>query len=284
MKIIIGSNSGFCTGVSYTVKKAYEIVKKNPKVYSMGELVHNERVISDLEKEGMITVDSISRIPPFSTVIFRAHGEGIGSYQIAKEKNLDIVDLTCGKIKIIRKKINKKKKDHFILIIGKKNHPETIGTISFSGDYSYIAEDEMDVLQAIREIKNSPFHKIYVVSQTTFSSPCFDNLISYLKDNISYEIIVDKTICDATEKRQKEVKELSLKVDKMIIVGGKNSSNTKELYELAKKNLKDVFFVQDASNLDLSSFTNKDTIGIMAGASTPDVVVQEIIEKLNHKI
>ena len=284
MKIIIGSNSGFCTGVSYTVKKAYEIVKKNPKVYSMGELVHNERVISDLEKEGMITVDSISRIPPFSTVIFRAHGEGINSYRIAKEKNLDIVDLTCGKIKIIRKKIDKKKKDHFILIIGKKNHPETIGTISFSGDYSYIAEDEMDVLQAIREIKNSPFHKIYVVSQTTFSSPCFDNLISYLKDNISYEIIVDKTICDATEKRQKEVKELSLKVDKMIIVGGKNSSNTKELYELAKKNLKDVFFVQDASNLDLSSFTNKDTIGIMAGASTPDVVVQEIIEKLNHKI
>ena len=282
MKIIVGNNSGFCMGVSYTVRKAYEIVKKTPTVYSLGELVHNERVISDLEKEGMITVSDISKIPPFSTVIFRAHGEGVHSYRIAQEKHLNIVDLTCGKIKIIRNKIERMKKDHFILIIGKKNHPETIGTISFAGDYSFIIENEEDVLEAINKIKNGPFHKVFVVSQTTFSSSFFDHLVSFLKDHLSYEIIVDKTICDATEKRQNEVKNLSLEVDKMIIVGGKNSSNTRELYELAKKNLNDVFFVQDASDLNLSLFNNCDSIGIMAGASTPDVVVLEIIKELNR--
>lgn len=284
MKIIVGKNSGFCTGVTFTIKKAYESVKKCSKVYSLGEIVHNERVISGLEKEGMITVDNISKIPPYSTVIIRAHGEPIKSYQIAEENKLNIIDLTCGKIKIIRNKIENMKKNHYIIMIGKKNHPETIGTISFAGDYSSIIEDEQDILENLNKIKNSPFNKIYVVSQTTFSSSNFDILISYLKKHISYEIITDKTICNATENRQKEVQDLSLKVNKMIIVGGKNSSNTKELYKLAKKNLKDVILVQDASNLDLSFFTNQDIIGIMAGASTPNIVVQDIIEELNQKI
>ena len=214
MEIIVGKNSGFCSGVSYTVKKAYEIVQKLPNVYSLGELVHNERVISDLEREGMITVHNILDIPSFSTVIFRAHGESLNTYQIAKEKNLNIIDLTCGKIKVIRNKIEKKKKDHFILIIGKKNHPETIGTLSFSGKYSFIVESQADLQEACQFIEQSPFKQVYIVSQTTFSSSLFDLIVSSFMNQSSYEINVDKTICDATEKRQNEVKNLSLKVDK----------------------------------------------------------------------
>lgn len=281
MKITIGKTSGFCNGVENTVKRA-ENALGNEKVYCLGEIVHNERVIHDLEANGMITINKIEDAPNNSKVIIRAHGELKETYDKAKEKNIGILDLTCGKIKTIRVKISKKLEDHYIIIIGKKNHPESLGVLSFSGDNSNIIEDKEDINEIIDKVNNSPLNKIYIVSQTTFNSDKFDELISIIKNKTTKEVIVDKTICDATSKRQNETRELSKLVDTMIIVGGKKSSNTKELEIIAKENCDNVILIQEKNDLNNNQIVGEH-IGIMAGASTPTIVVEEIIEELKQE-
>lgn len=280
MEIIIGQYSGFCNGVKYTVEEANKILENNEQVYSIGEIVHNERVIEMLKDKKMKTVDSISNVPEGSKVIIRAHGEVKMTYDIAKDKNISIYDLTCGKIKAIRIKIGKMKDDSFIIIIGKKNHPETLGVQSFSGKDSFILENEEDFDDLIKKYESSSKEKIYVVSQTTFNSSKFDKLVDILKRKVSSEIIVDKTICDATSNRQKETDKLSKSIDIMIIVGGKNSSNTKELEVISKNNCDKVYLIQDVNDLKNEKIPIDSRIGIMAGASTPQIVVNEIVDYL----
>ncbi len=281
MEIIIRKNSGFCAGVSYTVKKAEEYTKKNKVLYCLGELVHNERIIEDLKKKGILFVEDIEEIPNHNKVIFRAHGESQSTYEKAKEKDLEVLDLTCGKIIVIRNKIKEKRKDYSIIIIGKKNHPETIGTKSFSGDDSIIIEDKKEVKTALKCLKKD---KIYVVAQTTFSSSYFDEIIEEIKKETNKEIEVDKTICNATEKRQEETKILAKEVNKMIIIGGKNSSNTKELYKISKDIQDNSYLIQGVEDLNPSNFKKDDRVGIMAGASTPEVVTQEVVNYLQTMV
>lgn len=280
MKIIVGKTSGFCNGVENTIKRAEDALSKE-KVYCLGEIVHNERVINDLENNGMITIESVEDVPNNTKVIIRAHGELKETYQKAKEKNIEILDLTCGKIKAIRVKISKKIEDHNIIIIGKKNHPEAMGILSFSGDNAYIIENKEDINNVINKINSSLLDKIYIVSQTTFNGDKFDELVSEIKVRSLKEVIVDKTICDATSKRQDETRELAKNVDTMIIVGGKKSSNTKELEIIAKENCSNVILIQDKSDLKYNTIKGIN-IGIMAGASTPTIVVEEIIEELKN--
>lgn len=281
MNVIIGKTSGFCNGVSYTVKTAEETIK-NEKIYCLGEIVHNERVINDLEKNGMITIKNIDEAPNNSKVIIRAHGELKETYDKALQKNIDILDLTCGKIKAIRVKISKRVDDHFIVIIGKKQHPESLGVLSFSGNNSLIIEDFEDIDKNIEIINGSSMNKIYIVSQTTFNADKYDKLVDYLKSLTEKDIIIDKTICDATSKRQNETKELSKKVNTMIIVGGRKSSNTKELELIAKEYCNNVLLVQNKDDIQSENIIGEN-IGIMAGASTPNVVVDEIVDKLNRQ-
>lgn len=281
MNVIIGKTSGFCNGVSYTVKTAEEAIK-NEKIYCLGEIVHNERVINDLEKNGMITIKNIDEAPNNSKVIIRAHGELKETYDKALQKNIDILDLTCGKIKAIRVKISKRVDDHFIVIIGKKEHPESLGVLSFSGNNSLIIEDFEDIDKNIEIINGSSMNKIYIVSQTTFNADKYDKLVDYLKKITEKDIIIDKTICDATSKRQNETKELSKKVNTMIIVGGKKSSNTKELELIAKEYCSNVLLVQNKDDINIENIIGEN-VGIMAGASTPNVVVDEIVDKLNRQ-
>ena len=228
----------------------------------------------------MITINNIDEVPNNSKLIIRAHGEMKDIYDKAKEKNIEIIDLTCGKIKAIRTKIKNKLDEYFIVIIGKKDHPEPLGVRSFSGDNSYIIEDEYDINGMIKLYEKSKLNKIYIVSQTTFNNEKFDKLSEKIKDKVDGEILIDKTICDATSNRQNETEELSKKVDKMIIIGGKKSSNTKELEIIASKNCKNVYLIQDKSDIMKEMFNKDDKIGIMAGASTPQIVVDEIISYL----
>ena len=140
MEIIVGKNSGFCNGVNYTVNKTKEVLMNNDNVYCLGEIVHNEEVVNELERLGMITVNDINEVPNNSKVILRAHGEPLSTYEIAKNKNLEVIDLTCGKIRIIHKDIEKHN-NSFIIIIAKHNHPETIGTKGHT-KYSFVLDVE----------------------------------------------------------------------------------------------------------------------------------------------
>ena len=280
MEIIVGKTSGFCNGVKFTINKANEMIKKHKKLYCLGQIVHNENVIKDLENKGMITINNIDECPNNSKLIIRAHGERKEIYEISKKRNIELIDLTCGKIKVIRKKIREKNSNHFIVIIGKKNHPEIIGVQSFSGNNSFVVEKESDIDDCVKSIEKTKLNKVYIISQTTFNSNEFDNLTNILTTKLNKEIIIDKTICPATSNRQKETDELSKKVDVMIIVGGKNSSNTKELEIISTKNCGKVYLIQDYSDLKKIKIDSKSKVGIMAGASTPDIVVEEIIKYL----
>lgn len=281
MEIIIGKKSGFCAGVKHTVETAEKLIKEENDVYCLGEIVHNERVIKKLEDMGMITKESIDDIPENSKVIIRAHGEPIQTYQKAEGKNIKIFDLTCPRITVIKKQTEPHIIDSFIILIGKKKHPETKGVISFCGENSLILESEEDIKEVKEKFIKSKLKKIYIISQTTFSNQYFDILTEKIKQEIQEaEITINKTICNATEKRQEEVKELSKQVDKMIIIGGKHSSNTKELYKIAEENCKESYLVQEVDDLKDFKYNDSDKIGIMAGASTPKEVVDEIIEYL----
>ena len=281
MEIICGKLNGFCAGVNYTIKKATELLENtNETIYCLGEIIHNERVIDELENKGMITINDINEAPNNSKVIFRAHGEAKEIYEIANSKNIKIFDLTCGKIKIIRNKIEKNKDDSFIIIIGKKNHPETIGNISFTKPFGSIIETIDDINSVYEEFKLSNLKKVYIIAQTTFSSKKYDEYVNIIQDTFKdTEIIIDKTICDATENRQTEANELSKTVDKMIIIGGKHSSNTKELAKITEKNC-ETYLIQTIEDLKDCEFNETDKIGVISGASTPLEAINEIIDYL----
>ena len=279
MELVIGKYAGMCEGVSYSVQRAKAIVKENEKVYCLGELVHNRQVVEDLEKDGMITVNDIKEIPNDSKVIFRTHGEPKEIYDRAYRKGLEVYDLTCGNVQAIHIKVEKEKKKSFIIIIGNANHPEVIGIKGFAGENSYVIDDEDEILDAYMEYEKTKLGYVYVVGQTTFSSKKFDKLSDEIRENFVETIVmVDKTICSATDKRQDEVREIASKVDSMVIIGGKNSSNTQKLVEISKTLCPKVFFIQTRKDLRKIDFVNDEKVGIMAGASTPKEAVDDVID------
>ncbi len=279
MKLIVGKYSGFCNGVNYTVRKAEELLKSNSIIYSLGEIVHNEVIVNDLKKRGLIVKENINEVPDNSKLIIRAHGEKMETYQKGREKNIEIYDLTCGKVNLIHKKILSKP-DYFIIIIGKKIHPETIAHATYSNNSSVIEEMD-DIKRAYEQFKLSILNNVYVVAQTTFNQNKFDLLCDEIKKVfLDVEIIIDNTICNATSLRQKETSELAKITNKMIIVGGKNSSNTKELQVIASKYCKNVYLIQTKDDLVNIIFNEDDIVGIMGGASTPDFLIQDVINYL----
>lgn len=284
MEIIVGKLSGFCPGVKNTIKKAEIALKEKKEVYCLGEIIHNGQVIKSLENKGMITVNNIEDIPNGENVIFRAHGEPEISYEKAEKKNLKIMDLTCGNVKIIHDKVKEKKENYFIIILGNKKHPEVIGTKGFSGKNSYVIESEDDILDAYIECEKSNLRQVYIVSQTTFGDKEFDELALEIEKNfVEFNIIKDKTLCNATEKRQKEVEEISKIVNSMVVIGGKHSANSKELAKISEKNCGQVYFVETAEELKNADFSGIEKVGVMAGASTPQKDIDDVINLLKEK-
>lgn len=280
MEIIIGKYAGFCNGAKNAVIKTNEALNKD-KLYSIGDIIHNEEVVNYLKERGLIVKNSIDEIPDDANIIIRAHGEGIKFYQEAKRKNLNVTDLTCRRVKLVHNKILNKK-NSFIIIVGKKSHPEVIAHKSYS-DTSSVVEDQSDINVAYDKYLRSGKNSVYVVAQTTFNGELFNELVNEIRNVFKNTIIeVDNTICDATNKRQKEAREIASKVDKVIVIGGKNSSNTKELATEASKCCPFVYLIQNKNDLKEIEFSKDDVVGITAGASTPDNLINEVVEYLNH--
>ncbi len=280
MEIIVGNYSGFCNGVSYTINTANKLLNEHDAIYSLGELVHNKIVMDNLKNKGLIVKENIDEIPNQAKVIIRAHGEKVETYRQAKEKDMEIYDLTCGRVKVIHNKILNKKDDCFIIVIGKKVHPETIAHATYS-DNSFVIEDNSDINDAYNAFKLSNLNKVYIVVQTTFNKDKFDLLCEEIKKVFNTEIIIDNTICNATALRQEEARKLAKTVDKMIVIGDKNSSNTKELANVSKEYCNTVYLIETVKELNKDMFNNDDVIGVMAGASTPNEVIDETVEFLN---
>lgn len=277
MEVIVGKYAGFCGGVKLAVQKTEEAVSNNKEVFCLGEVVHNKQVIEDLENKGLKIVKDISEVPDGAKMIIRAHGEREEIYNIAQDRNIEIIDTTCGNVKLIHNKVKNAREDSFIIVLGEKGHAEVIGTLGFAGNNSYVIQDEDDIIDAYMEFENTELSKVYVVAQTTFSMNKFDILEKEIYTNfIEADVVVDKTICNATEIRQSECEEISKIVDYMIVIGGKNSANTRKLVDISNKNCTNVYFVQTLVDLKDVFFDNTKKVGIMAGASTPQRIIEEI--------
>lgn len=285
MEIIVGKNAGFCYGVKNAVDNATKELDSSKEVCCLGEIVHNSKVVKELEDKGMKFIDNLSENTGKCKTIIRAHGVPKAIYEEADKKGIELVDLTCPKVLKIHKIVSEyAEKDYFIFLVGNKVHPETLGTASFCGLNSCIIEQESDIDDAINEFDCSKKDNLLVVVQTTFSMEKFDNYIEYIKskinDNTNLEVI--NTICNATKIRQEETEEMSKQVDFMIIIGGKNSSNTKKLYEISCKNCKKVICIEDKTEINLTELDGVNKIGIMAGASTPQKSVDEVVDLLKN--
>lgn len=285
MDIIIGKTAGFCYGVKRAVDGAKEeLNNNNNKIYCLGEIVHNKQVVEDLEKDGIIFINNIEEAK--DKTIIRAHGVSKKIYIKAKELNIELLDFTCPNVLKIHKITDEYSKNgYYIFLCGSKKHPENIGTTSHCGNNYSIIEKEEDILKAIECLKKSKIQKLLLISQTTYSMEKFYNIgeiiKNYLEKNI--EIVIKNTICRATELRQKETDEISKKVDYMIIIGGANSSNTKKLFDIAKKNCKNCICIETAKELISHNFIKYNKIGIMAGASTPKKSIEKICEILRKQ-
>ena len=282
MEVIVGKTAGFCYGVKRAVEGAKEELKKNETLYGLGEIVHNQEVIKELENLGMQFIKDIGEAK--GRTIIRAHGIPKQIYEEAKEKQIEIMDYTCPKVlKIHQIAEEYTNKGYYIFLLGSKTHPENIGTLSYCGENKFVIEKEEDVIKALEAFEKSGIQKVLVISQTTYSLEKFYIIEEMIKNEIprNIELVIKNTICQATEIRQKETEEMAKQVDCMIVIGGKNSSNTRKIYEIAKQYCKTILWIENETELVLDKIKSTDKVGIMAGASTPKESIEKVVKKLN---
>ena len=285
MEIIVGKTAGFCYGVKRAVDGANEEIKKQKKTYCLGEIVHNKEVVKKLEQKGMKFIEKLEEAEKNTNVIIRAHGVPKEIYEDADEKKINLIDLTCTKVLNIHKIVEEyNERGYFIVLCGSKNHPENIGTISYCPDNNFILENEEQIEFLLNYIQENKIRKILLIAQTTYSMEKFIIIEKELKENISenIELITKNTICMATQLRQEETKEISQKVEYMIIIGGKNSSNTKKLFDISQKYCKQSICIENSKELNENELKQYKSIGIMAGASTPKESIEEVLKKIEE--
>ena len=283
MELIVGKTAGFCYGVKRAVDGAKKELKQNKTLYGLGEIVHNQEVIKELENLGMQFIENIEEAK--GKTIIRAHGIPKQIYEETKERQIELMDYTCPKVLNIHQIAEEyANKGYYIFLLGNEKHPEIIGTLSYCGENKFVIEKEDDTIKALEALEKSDIKKLLVISQTTYSLEKFYIIEEIIKNEIprDIELVIKNTICQATEIRQKETEEMAKKVDSMIVIGGKNSSNTKKLYEIAKQYCKTVLLIQNETELVLDKIQSNDKVGIMAGASTPRESIEKVIKKLEE--
>ena len=280
-EVILAKSAGFCFGVKRAVDTVYEQTgKKN--VYTFGPIIHNEEVVKDLEKKGVFVINTMEELDDITegTVIIRSHGVSSAVYEALRKKGVEIVDATCPfvlKIHNIVKQESANGKQ--IVIIGNEKHPEVEGIMGWSKTQVHV----VDTVEKAQNLQLDPQREVCIVSQTTFNYNKFQELVEIISEK-GYNIIIRNTICNATEERQTEAREIAKRVDAMIVVGGSSSSNTRKLYEICKNECKDTYYIQTLNDLDMTSLGKADCIGITAGASTPNNIIQEVYTNVRTEL
>jgi|TARA_B100001971_G_scaffold214137_1_gene250028 4-hydroxy-3-methylbut-2-enyl diphosphate reductase len=297
MNIIVAKHAGFCSGVKNAIDTAEEVASGKNEIYVYGQLVHNERVIRDLEKKGIKFADDIEDIPENSVTVLRAHGEPGTTYEKLKQKNIfgdKLKDATCPLVKLVHNVAIKLKDNGYeVIIFGKKDHPESIGISYYiKGKDTLIVENPEDASSVVEYINQ--LEKAAIISQTTMSVTGYKQLIDNinrlsdkkfeqlhlsLKDIRNNFVFVD-TICNPTKQRQSDTEDIAKKADVMIVIGSKKSSNSKELATKSEELGVETYFIQSSERLKKEWFENKENVGVTAGASTPDITINEVVEKI----
>ena len=276
MIVKTAKSAGFCPGVKRAVELVYQQAEeKDMPVYTYGPIIHNEAVVRDLEGRGVRvaeTKDQLLRCKG-GTVIIRSHGVSREIYQFLEQEGIDYVDATCPFVRKIHRYVEEySQKGYHILIIGNDSHPEVEGIRGWG------IAGRTTVLSTAEEAEKFTIlagERLCVVAQTTFNNKKFQDLVEIILKK-GYDINVLNTICNATQERQTEARAISAQVEAMIVIGGRNSSNTQKLFEICKKECENTYYIQTLDDLDRSKLQSIGSVGITAGASTPNYIIKEV--------
>ncbi len=283
MNIILAKSAGFCFGVKRAVETVYKESEKNQTpIYTFGPIIHNEEVVADLEKKGVTVINSTDELQgkPKGTVIIRSHGVEKKIYDEIKAQGFEIVDATCPFVLKIHRLVEQYSREGYhVIIIGNETHPEVEGIKGWSDPA------ETTVIGTCEEAEKFTLpteKKVCIVSQTTFNYNKFQDLVEIVNKK-GYDIIVLNTICNATEERQTEAERIAKEVDAMIVIGGRASSNTQKLFEICKNECENTYYIQTIKDLDLTRLKSTDNVGITAGASTPNNIIEEVQKNVRNE-
>jgi len=274
MKIILAKDAGYCFGVRDAVNSAYDTSKEYGEVYMLGDIVHNESVVEDLEKNGVKVVSNLKQVPDDKPVLFRAHGTAKEVWKDAEKNKMNIIDATCPLVHEIHKEVKQLDKEgRKIIIIGDHGHDEVIGIASQVQDAIIIS-----TVEEAEKLKKTK--KAGIVSQSTQTIENVQDIINILMTKV-FDLRFVNTICFPTKRNQEQIKELSEIVDLMIIIGSFTSANSKRLTQLSLERNKNTYQVTNATEIDVSWFKkNINSVGISAGASTPDWIINSVVKKV----
>ncbi len=277
LEIIVAKTSGFCFGVSRAIRMVEDSLEKDSKkkIYSLGPIIHNRQVVEDFKNKGVEIIEQLDQAQKNAILIIRAHGISPEVYEQIKENNIEVVDTTCPFVSKIHSKVSEcSKSGYSIVIVGDRSHPEVVGIKGWDKD-AVVVENEDEAAGV------NISGKACVVAQTTLSEQKWDKICSVLKERIA-EPEFFNTICSATSDRQREARDIAGKVDVMFVIGDPNSSNTRKLLEIGSEYCPRTYLIENASQLDVNILKENDRVGVTAGASTPDWIIEEVIGKMNQ--
>ena len=283
MEVTVAKSAGFCFGVKRAVDTVYREIESGEKpVYTFGPIIHNEQVVEDLENRGVQVILSEDELEGLSggTVVIRSHGVSRDVCEKIEARGMKIVDATCPFVKKIHRIVDEEgRKGRHVVIIGSADHPEVQGIMGWASGPVTVIHTSEEAEQFVPE-NGKP---ISIVAQTTFNYNKFKDLVEILckkryDNNVLNILNILNTICNATEERQREAKNIAGEVDTMLVVGGRHSSNTQKLFEICKKECGNTYYIQTPVDLDSEMFQCSSCVGITAGASTPKKIIEEVQE------
>ena len=284
MGLIVAKSAGYCFGVHRAVDMVYKEAEKGTvPVYTYGPIIHNEEVVKDLRERGVQVISNLEELKtlPHGKIIIRSHGISRTEYEKMKEYGFEILDATCPFVLKIHRLVEEySKKGYKIVIAGNKDHPEVKGILG------WVENEQAYTISGPSDVSFLPFEqgeKVCLVAQTTFNYNKFKELVEIIEKK-GYDIIVLDTICNATEERQTEARRIARQSDVMIVIGDKHSSNTQKLYEISKKECANTYYIQTSKDMDYRQIESINNVGITAGASTPNYIIEEVSKNVRNEL
>ena len=285
MNVLLAKSAGFCFGVKRAVNVVYEKIEEaEAPIYTYGPIIHNEEVVKDLEEKGVTVIRSLDELAdyPVGIMIIRSHGISRMEYETIQQAGFSIVDATCPFVLKIHRLVEEySNKGYSILIFGNENHPEVCGI------RGWVKEDtKVSIISTKKEAEEFSLlenEKCVIVSQTTFNYNKFQELVEIITKK-GYDIIVLNTICNATEERQTEARKIAGQSDAMIVIGDKKSSNTQKLFEICKNECENTYYIQTSDDMDYRKLKSINNVGITAGASTPNNIIEEVSKNVRNEL
>jgi len=284
MKLTIAKSAGYCFGVKRAVNMVYqEAEEAKVPVYTYGPIIHNEEVVRDLKQRGVHVVRELKELEnlPKGKIIIRSHGISRREHEAMKACGFEVLDATCPFVLKIHRLVEKYSKEGYrIVIAGNEHHPEVEGILGWvEGQPAYTVTSQED----IEKLPLKEGKKVCLVAQTTFNYNKFQELVEIIKKK-GYDISVLDTICNATEERQTEARKIAAESDLMIVIGDKHSSNTQKLYEISKKECANTYYIQTSKDMDYHQIQSINNVGITAGASTPNNIIEEVSKNVRNEL